>query len=305
MLQVQRDGDHFSVTTPAKINVGLRLLGKRDDGFHDIESLLMAVDLSDTLSATASPTLTLSVRAEGADAPAGASNLVLRAARLLQQTEGVAQGAAITLSKRIPAGRGLGGGSSDAAATLRLLSALWRLDLPQGRLLDLAAQLGSDVPFFLGSPLAVVRGRGEILTPVPEEVSVAVLLLVPPWGLSTQEVYGASSLPLTRPDTGGSLTLVSHLRTGHLSALQQHLVNDLEPAAEALCSKQRRLREALVCAGATCVSMTGSGSAVYALAARAEDARSMAGRLHLDTGVSAHVLSPWHHWESSLGIGMG
>jgi 4-diphosphocytidyl-2-C-methyl-D-erythritol kinase len=301
MLRVQRNGNRLSVTAPAKINLGLHLLAKRDDGFHDIESLLMAVDLSDGLSATAASSLTLSVQAEGADAPSDESNLVLRAARLLQQAEGVEQGAAITLSKRIPSGRGLGGGSSDAAATLRLLSALWRLDLPEERLVDLASQLGSDVPFFLGSPLAVVSGRGDIVTPVPGDVSVAVLLLVPPWGLSTREVYGASRPPLTRSDEGGSLALVSHLRTGRLSALQQHLVNDLEPAASALCSKQKQLRETLVRAGATCVSMTGSGSAVYALTASPEDAHSMAGRLHLDTGVSAHVLAPWHHSESSLG----
>jgi len=142
MLVVQQHGDALHVAAPAKINVGLRLLDKRPNGYHDIESLVMAVSLADRLEAVPArgPQATLSVRCDGADAPADASNLVLRAAGLLQQEYGCSRGARLTLTKRIPAQRGLGGGSSDAAATLVLLSRLWELGCTKADLVALAVR---------------------------------------------------------------------------------------------------------------------------------------------------------------------
>ena len=296
MLVVQHIGDLHRVDTPAKINVGLRLLGKRPDGFHDIESLVMAIDLVDTLdaSATADGVITLKVVPDGADAPADESNLALRAARLLQEAGGVEQGAELTLTKRIPAGRGLGGGSSDAAAALVLLSTLWGLDWPAERLAALAAELGSDVPFFLHSPLAIMKGRGEIIEPVDGAADVAVLLVVPPEGLSTREVYLRANAPLTRPEEGDSLRWLHHLQHAQIDVLGTQLANDLEPAAQALYECLKRIRSALERAGAACVLMTGSGSAMFALTADREAATLLADRLEVEPGVTTHVVVPWH-----------
>jgi 4-diphosphocytidyl-2-C-methyl-D-erythritol kinase len=255
----------------------------------------MAVSLHDTLdgAATDDGEVRLSVISDGAEAPADESNLVLRATQLLRQQFRVGQGASLTLTKRVPAGRGLGGGSSDGAAALVLLSALWELDVPEASLADLAARLGSDVPFFLGSPLAVMKGRGEIIEPVDAEPPVWVVLVVPPFGLATRDVYAASTLPLTRPAEGVSLGWLDQLRRGHVEELDSCLVNDLEPAARALCSSLETIHDRLREAGARCVLMTGSGSAVFALAATRAEADSIAQRLQLDPGTTSYVLAPW------------
>jgi 4-diphosphocytidyl-2-C-methyl-D-erythritol kinase len=296
MLRAVQHEEVVRVDAPAKINVGLRLLGKRADGFHEIESLVMAIDLCDTLEAAPATDgrLSLTVVSDGAEAPADESNLALRAARLLKAESGVGAGARLTLTKRIPAGRGLGGGSSDAAAALVLLSRFWGLDWPVEKLSSLAAQLGSDVPFFLNGPLAMMKGRGEIIEPVTAEARAAVLLLSPPRVLPTKDVYAASRIPSAGRINSSSETWLTHLRSGHLEELGKCLFNDLEPAARALCDDVSRLREALERAGATCVSMTGSGSAVFALVPSRDEARRLMQSLHLDRGVTAYALGPWH-----------
>ncbi|NIA20981.1 MAG: 4-(cytidine 5'-diphospho)-2-C-methyl-D-erythritol kinase [Anaerolineaceae bacterium] len=295
MLSIERHNDHLRIEAPAKINLGLRLLGRRDDGYHEIESLVMAVSLTDTLEARSAgdASLTLDVQADPASAPADESNLVLRAARLLQQTTGTDKGARITLCKRIPAGRGLGGGSSDAAATLVMLNDLWGLRLDNDRLEDLAAELGSDVPFFLGSPLSVMRGRGEVLEALDDEAEVGVLLVVPPFPLATKDVYQRWVPPLTT-GSGGAKLWLALLRDGMLEDLGRCLVNDLEAPARALRSELLELRQALETVGAPCVSMTGSGSAMYALVADCQAARRMAQHLRVSADTDVCVLAPWN-----------
>jgi len=295
MLSIQRHNDHLRIEAPAKINVGLRLLGRRDDGYHEIESLVMAVDLADTLEVRPAEgaEVTLQVRADPVEVPADESNLVLRAARLLQQESGTLKGARITLRKRIPVGRGLGGGSSDAAAALVLLNEFWELGLAGSQLEAFAAQLGSDVPFFLGSPLSVMRGRGEVLQPLGYQAEVGVLLVVPPFALATKDVYRRWEPPLTTGGGEGKLW-VQLLRDGMLEDLGRHLVNDLEAPARALRSELLGLRQALENVGAPCVSMTGSGSAMYALAADRQEARRMAQHLRVSADTEVHILAPWN-----------
>ena len=300
MLNVRRAGAGLEVETPAKINVGLHLLGKRPDGYHELESLVMAVSLTDTLAAeaTADGALALAVRCAGADAPADDSNLVLRAARLLQSQGRVAAGARLTLTKRIPAARGLGGGSSDAAAALLLLDRLWQSGLGVPQLSALGAQLGSDVPFFLNGPLAIMRGRGERLEPIASKVNVWVVLVLPAFGLATRDVYQRAKVPLTT--SAGAATLDwSLLVQGHVGKLGKHLRNDLEPAAQSLNPEMLRLRGLLELTGAKCVSMTGSGSALYALAATADDARSIADALcRMGQGTDVRIVTPWFGRDS-------
>jgi len=167
----------LTVAAPAKINVVLEVLGKRDDGFHEIRSIVRTINLCDSISLERTGDISLNCSEPALQTP---DNLVLRAANLLKKHSGYEGGAAITLNKRIPWSAGLGGGSSDAAATLSGLNKLWNLQLQPPDLLELAAQLGSDVPLFIHQGTTFVEGRGEKITPLPAASSTQwSILLVP------------------------------------------------------------------------------------------------------------------------------
>ncbi len=172
---------------PAKINRELRVGPRRPDGFHEIRSRFCAIDFCDRLEVEESDRLELSC--SGVPVPCGDTNLVARAARALADRLGVASDARIRLEKRVPAGAGLGGGSADAAVTLLLLSKLWSSRLRQEELSEVAARLGSDVPFFLSGGEADVAGRGERVTPLGDSPPQELLLWIPPFSISTAEVY--------------------------------------------------------------------------------------------------------------------
>lgn len=262
--------EDLRVTSFAKINRDLRVLGKRKDGFHELDTVFQTVDLSEEIDflegeegSGAQGIVSLTV--DGADLPADESNLILRAAAALASHTGTRRGARIHLSKKIPIGGGLGGGSSNAAATLRGLSALWNLDLPAADLQSLAASLGSDVPFFLLGGRARGRSRGEVVTPLPDGPEEWVLLVFPPFSLSTAEVYGRLK---ARSLTGSpSATKVSGSGTGGGPER-----NDLEQAAESLRGELRRIRSALAGAGARSARLSGSGSTVFGTFGTKEEA---------------------------------
>lgn len=258
----------FTVEAFAKVNRSLRVLGKRPDGYHEIDTIFQTVDLTDEIhffeSEEGSRDVSLTI--EGADLPVDGSNLVLRAAASLRERFGLRHGARIHLSKKIPVGGGLGGGSSNAAAALHGLSRLWDLPATDADLHALAASLGSDVPFFLRGGRALGRGRGEILTPLPDGPEEWLVLVVPPFSLSTAAVYRALSAPaLTDPaaptNLGGSDSGGGADR------------NDLEPAAESLRGELKRLRAALSDHGATSARLSGSGSTVFGVFGDEESAR--------------------------------
>jgi len=282
MLRMTSANREVMVETPAKVNLTLRVLGKRADGFHDIESVVAAVGLFDRLRLRAADRLSLTLRPAsaglGGDAavPTGDGNLVLRAARLLGEVCGVRLGAEIELEKRIPVGRGFGGGSSDAAATLHGLSALWDLDLSGEELVHLGTQLGSDVPFFLGSPVAVMRGRGDRLASVDARPPWWLALAWPPYGMPTPDVYAAYD---RLGDHGGvrigGTDILDHLE-GLAAEAAAFLVNDLEAAERSIRSDGPAVRGLLERAGAPAVGMTGSGSAYFALADTEAEARRLA-----------------------------
>lgn len=174
---------------PAKINRELRVGPVRSDGFHEVRSRIVAIDLADSIEVeTGAGSLTLSCA--GLPVPCDESNLVVRAAKALAERLGrrIAD-AAIRLEKKIPVGAGLGGGSSDAARALALLSRLWRSRLAPEELSDLAASLGSDVPFFLVGGEAEVGGRGERVNPLPDSPVAELLVFVPPFSISTADAY--------------------------------------------------------------------------------------------------------------------
>jgi 4-diphosphocytidyl-2-C-methyl-D-erythritol kinase len=172
---------------PAKINRELRVGPRRPDGFHEIRSRFCAIDFCDRLEVEESDRLELSC--SGVPVPCGDTNLVARAARALAGRLGIESGARIRLEKRVPTGAGLGGGSADAAVTLLLLSKLWSSGLRQEELSEVAARLGSDVPFFLSGGEADVAGRGERVTPLGDSTPQELLIWIPPFSISTAEVY--------------------------------------------------------------------------------------------------------------------
>lgn len=280
-MHIRRLGTTIEVRAPAKINLFLEILGRRPDGYHELETLLTAVTLYDTLSFTPAPSGEISLSCRWAAAQAGdeistgKENLVWRAAELLRQRAGVSIGADIELIKRIPAAAGLGGASSDAAATLVAANLAWQLNWPRERLSELAAELGSDVPFFLTRGAALARGRGERLEslPVPK---LHIVLVRPPVGLSTPAVYRASR-PADRPV--GAAPLVAALARGDAARAAGCLVNGLEPAAAGLTPWIDRLRQEFDRQGVLGQQMSGSGSSYFGLCRHARHARRVASRL--------------------------
>jgi 4-diphosphocytidyl-2-C-methyl-D-erythritol kinase len=173
---------------PAKVNRELRVGDLRPDGYHEIRARLVAIDLCDSIG-VAPGRGKLELSWDGIEVPGDESNLVIRAAKALAARLSRPADARIHLTKRIPVGSGLGGGSSDAALALTALSRLWGVSLPAEELAELAAELGSDVPFFLVGGEADVAGRGERVTPLPDSEAIELLLLIPSFSISTREVY--------------------------------------------------------------------------------------------------------------------
>lgn len=253
----------------AKVNLTLHVLGRRPDGYHDIVSWVAPINLFDTLTVRTS-SAGLSCRCDMPDLPLDDGNLVVRAVRLAAETAGRTADVEIDLHKRIPISAGLGGGSSDAAATLRALARLWRLDWPMARLQDLAARLGSDVPLFLAGGQCIVRGRGEIVEPVEQPWRGYCVLLIPPFGVSTQRAYAAFSPSVAR-STQEKPTELAALPAARL---RPRLFNDLEPAAFRVEPRLAALHAAVDGLEGVPVRVTGSGSALFAIF----DVRDEAGR---------------------------
>ncbi|MDA8347115.1 MAG: 4-(cytidine 5'-diphospho)-2-C-methyl-D-erythritol kinase [Thermaerobacter sp.] len=231
---------------PAKLNLSLDLGALRADGYHEIRTVMQAVSLGDRLFVMPEGKFTVENPLIRED------DLVRRAGELFAQATGRKAGVRIRVQKRIPIGAGLGGGSSDAACTLRALRGLLRPDMPDAELLALGAQLGSDVPFFLGpSPLALAEGRGEILTPLSAREPLWAVIAWPGEGLSTAAVYRDSA-----HGTGGATEQVLF---GAACAR-----NDLEAAAVRLSPALQTLLRAAQAGGAP-LQVTGSGSAAFAL----------------------------------------
>ena len=264
MLEVRAREDALDVEAHAKVNLTLRVVGLRAAGYHELESVVAVVGLCDTLRFRLSDELSLS--SSGLAVPGGDENLILRAARALREATGVRKGARIELEKRIPLGRGLGGGSSDAAAALVGLNALWKCGLGPTALGELGARVGSDVPLFLGSPIAVMRGRGERIESVPGRLRWCVLLAWPDYGLPTPQVYAAYDGLAAKPAAGPGATEILANLDRPAADVRDLLFNDLELAARSVRYNGVDVRKALTKAGAKAFCMSGSGSAYFALA---------------------------------------
>jgi 4-diphosphocytidyl-2-C-methyl-D-erythritol kinase len=253
------DLDVINRRAHAKINLTLAIFGRRPDGYHDIESWMAPISWYDSLSFSKAGDYSLVVSGDTA-VPDDGSNLVTKAHAALAAHVAQPLPTRIELEKRIPTGAGLGGGSSDAAATLRGMNELWGLGLSVHELLPLAASVGSDVPFFLFDSNAIVTGRGEHVTPV-HGWHGSLVLIVPPFGIATASVYGQYARHPTHHATGRPWENPNRAA----KVLQDELFNDLQPAAFEVEPRLAELHRRIDGLEGHRVLMSGSGSTLYAI----------------------------------------
>ena len=256
-----------TLTVPAfaKINWHLRVLGKRPDNYHEIDTILQTISVHDTLIFTLVEGPHLILSCDNASVPSGAENLVIRAARALQEQCAPNAGAYIRLEKRIPPAAGLGGASSDAAVTLLALANLWGVRPAVGELSEIAGKLGADVPFFLHGGTALATGIGKEITELPDVPPRFLLLIKPNASISTAQAYAALKAPsLTTVEA--KTILSSSQRSEFFDNLDSEaLRNDFDDVAFKLEPEIGRLKAALVKAGARASLLAGSGSAVFGI----------------------------------------
>jgi 4-diphosphocytidyl-2-C-methyl-D-erythritol kinase len=268
----------LALRCPAKINLWLRVLGRRRDGYHEIETVLHTVDLSDMLRLKRHEGhIALRCNVGGLS---GRENLVWRAADLLRREPARDRGVSIVLRKRIPIAAGLGGGSSDAAAALCGLNRVWSLGLRERELEAYGARLGSDIPFFVRGGCALARGRGELLMPLRSLRTAWVVIVNPLFGLSAGQVYGLLPAGLTTSRTSDTIAR-RIFEAGDLEEIAARCVNDLEQGLFPRYPLLRLLKQELVNAGAVGASLSGSGPSVFGLfrtrETAQEGARSVSG----------------------------
>jgi 4-diphosphocytidyl-2-C-methyl-D-erythritol kinase len=261
-------------SAPAKVNLFLRVTGRRDDGYHLLESLAVFAGTGDVLHAEPADSLSLTLRGPfAAGLGAGPDNLVLRAARALAEAAGVSSGATLTLEKHLPVASGIGGGSSDAAAALRLLARLWGLgEVPPG----LALRLGADVPVCLRPAPLVMRGVGEALSPAPALPEYGLALVNPGVAVATADVFRQASLMRTQFSPRVSLP-ACWPSAGALAQALAELGNDLQAPAMALCPAIQDVLAALRrVPGCLLAQMSGSGATCFGIFATPSEAKGAA-----------------------------
>jgi 4-diphosphocytidyl-2-C-methyl-D-erythritol kinase len=261
-MQIERQAGAFVIQAPAKVNLFLEVLAKRPDGYHDIETLMVAVNLFDTLKFREDSSGDIRLACNQPELSTGLDNLVVRAAALLKRHTACGKGARIRLVKRIPLAAGLAGGSSDAAATLIGLNRLWKLHRTPKQLMSLATELGSDVAFFFSTPAAWCTGRGERVRPLRLGKPLWFVLAVLPKGLATAQVYGKVRVPES-PQGGEAIRRA--LRAGDVIEIGRRLHNRLQAVAQRMCLAIGAVSQRLVQLKPAGVLMSGSGPSVYAL----------------------------------------
>ena len=289
------------VAAPAKLNLGLRVVGRRADGTHELESLIVPLDLADALcvevaeESAPGPRVDFRLEGDAPGVPTGAENLAARAARRFLALGELRAHLRVCLRKALPAASGMGGGSSDAGAALRALARLFPDALDSDRLADLALELGADVPYFLDPRPALVRGIGERIEPLAAMPSLALLLVNPGTPLATAAVFrafDASGAALKPAGESNRMQAVSGLQERGVQRREwfaRLLENDLERSASRLCPAIPRLRERVRACGAIAVGMSGSGPTLYGVFEDAGRARAELARAAFEPPVWARV----------------
>ncbi|ANE45998.1 4-diphosphocytidyl-2C-methyl-D-erythritol kinase [Paenibacillus swuensis] len=252
---------------PAKINLSLDVLYKRADGYHEVEMVMTMVDLADRLEMSELPRDTIIISSQAGYIPLDEKNLAFQAARLIKDRYQVKQGVYIHLDKKIPVAAGLAGGSSDAAAALRGLNRLWKLNIPTEELQRLGAELGSDVPFCVTGGTAVARGRGEKLEMIDNPPQCWVVLAKPPINVSTADVYGRFNAAKGQRRIS-SKDVIESIESQDFHRLCSSMGNMLEDVTVGAYPEVRQLKESMQRLGADGVMMSGSGPTVFGLVSK-------------------------------------
>jgi len=302
----------------AKINLFLDVLGKRDDGYHEVEMVMQTISLHDLLDFTlveqsvAERRGNIILTVTGADLPVDENNLVIRAAKLLQDYTGCHLGARISLQKNIPIAAGLGGGSADAAAALLGLNRLWQLSLTVAELQVLASKIGSDVPFCIKGGTVLAKGRGEKLTVLDPAPLMGLVLVKPSYGISTAQVYKKLNINYLANSYYGAfseqkddnvnvdisdwdakvilrlrppvLRMIEAMKEKEIMSVCQALYNVLEKPAMSMHPNLLEIKRILFEQGARGVLMSGSGSTVFAITSNIDEAQLLARRLDPSLG---------------------
>jgi 4-diphosphocytidyl-2-C-methyl-D-erythritol kinase len=282
--------------SPAKVNLYLRIVGKRPDGYHELETVMVPLDFGDQI--TFQPCASgITLACDDPRLPTDDTNLALRAAKRLAERFGVKRGAKITLRKRTPLAAGLGGGSSNAATVLLGLNRLWDVNAPLDKLAPLAASMGSDINFFLATSAALCHGRGEQVTPIPCKLSAAILLVNPGFGISTKWAY--ESLPRQSRDRAKATTesgltveapavslLTRALAEDDLAGVGRALFNSLETPSIGKFPVLELIKNTMRACGAAGALMSGSGATVFGLFAETKDAARAAEKVRAEFGPS-------------------
>ncbi len=279
----------IEILTPAKVNLFLEVLRRRQDGFHDIESLMDPVSLYDRLVIEPSDSGGVEVSCAHPDVPDDDENIVARAWRALSARTGRLGGVRVTIEKNIPPGGGLGGGSSNAAGMLVGLNELFGLGFSKGELESAGAETGSDVPFFFAGRRAVVRGRGERVEPLEDYLNFNYVLIFPDVSVATKKIYNKLNLPLT----GKSVNDILSLGQGY-NRCRGALFNRLEESTFQLFPGLTSLKRKIVALKGEGVVMSGSGSTFVCVCSNKEEAESLRERLDeagIAPGITAHSVS--------------
>jgi 4-diphosphocytidyl-2-C-methyl-D-erythritol kinase len=271
----------IAALAPAKINLGLEILGRREDGYHEVRTVLCAISLADRLTFTEADTDEIAISGAGPDVPTG-DNLALRALRALRERGAAIPPQRLTIEKRIPAAAGLGGASSDAAATIRTFAALLRA--AGGDAHTVAASLGSDVPFFLGGPIALASGRGDLLTPLPDPAPAWVVLVTPDLDIpdKTRTMYRA-----VEPAWWSDGRRVDAIARRLPAVPTEAPFNVFERALMARFPACGVARDQLLAAAAPFAALTGAGPTFYTIVERESHARAIAAAV--TGGMTVHV----------------
>lgn len=288
MFQFRRRGGTLTVQCPAKINLFLHVAGKRHDGYHNIVTLMQTVNLYDTIEFTIAGQGTSLVVDGGDNIPADGSNTIVRAIEVIRLRYRLKEPIRVRLKKRIPIGAGLGGGSSDCAGAILAMNRLFDLRMTKRQMADIGASVGSDVPFFFYGPLAVCRGRGEIVEPLPPLPKMRIVLAVPAKGNPTENIYKKLNISRLTKGASGVMVNLNMILVGILG--RQCLTNQLESTASRFNPEMTALKRFMLGLFPSGVFMTGSGSGLYAFCRTNRESVAKAAKIRSTANVKAYAL---------------